>query len=211
VGIAEDVSYFNSASAVEPTIYVPYAQADGLHVDLHDLAIRTNQRPESIAAAARNAIWSVDSNLAVSRVRTMDEVFAISVAPQRFNLLLLALLAALVLILAVVGVYGVTAYTVTQRTREIGVRLALGAAHTDVMRLILIRTGVLVLGGICAGLVLSLSVALLMKNLLFHVSPLDPMTYVLVAGVLLLAGLSACYQPIRSAMRIDPITVLRHE
>jgi predicted permease len=211
VGIAEDVSYFNPASAVEPTIYVPYAQADGLHVDLHDLAIRSNQRPESIAAAVRNAIWSVDSNLAVSRVRTMDEVSAISIAPQRFNLLLLALMAALVLILAVVGLYGVTAYTVTQRTREIGVRLALGAAPTDVMRLILIRTGVLMLGGICVGLVLSVSVAFLMKNLLFHVSPLDPMTYILVAGVLLLAGLSACYQPTRSAMRIDPITVLRHE
>jgi putative ABC transport system permease protein len=211
VGIAEDVSYFNPASAVEPTIYVPCAQADGLHVDLHDFAIRANQRPESIAAAVRNAIWSVDSNLAVSRVRTMDEVSAISIAPQRFNLLLLALMAALVLILAIVGLYGVTAYIVTQRTREIGVRLALGAAPTDVIRLVLIRTGVLMLGGICAGLVLSASVAFLMKNLLFHVSPLDPTTYVLVTGVLLLAGLSACYQPTRSAIRIDPVTVLRHE
>lgn len=211
VGIVDDVSYFDSASAAQPTIYVPYAQADGLHVELHDLAIRANQKPESIATAVRNAIWSVDSNLAVSRVRTMDEVCATSLAPQRFNLLLLALMAGLVLILAVVGLYGVTAYTVAQRTREIGVRLALGAAPADVMRLILLRSGVLVLGGTCVGLALSVSVAFLMKNLLFQVSPLDPMTYVLVAGVLLIVGLSACYGPARSAMRIDPSTVLRYE
>ncbi len=211
VGIVDDVSYFDSASAAQPTIYVPYAQADGLHVGLRDLAIRANQKPESIATAVRNAIWSVDSNLAVSRVRAMDEICAISLTPQRFNLLLLALMAGLVLILAVVGLYGVTAYTVAQRTREIGVRLALGAAPADVMRLILRRSGVLVLGGTCVGLALSVSVAFLMKNLLFRVSPLDPMTYVLVAGVLLIVGLSACYGPARSVMRINPASVLRYE
>jgi predicted permease len=211
VGVVDDVPYFDIVSPAQPTIYVPYAQTADLHTDLHDLAVRTKQRPASVTGAVRDAIRSVDSSLAVSRVRTMEDVYSISTAPQRFNLLLLTLMAALVLFLAAIGLYGVTAYSVAQRTREIGVRLVLGAAPVHVLRLILFHSGALLLFGVTAGIILSFPLTSLMKNLLFNVSALDPVTYGLVAALLCLVGLVACYGPARAATRIDPITALRYE
>jgi putative ABC transport system permease protein len=211
IGIVDDVPYFDISSPRQPTIYVPYAQSADLSLDLHDLAVRAKQSPASVAGEVRNAIWSVDSNLAVSRVRTMEDVYSISVTPQRFNLLLLALMAGLVLLLAAIGLYGVTSYSVAQRTREIAVRLVLGAAPAQVVRLILFQSGLLVIYGVTGGLVLSFSLTSLIKNLLFNVSTLDPITYGLVAVLLSVVGLVACFGPARAAMRIDPITVLRYE
>ena len=211
IGIVDDVSYFDISSPAQPTIYVPYAQSADLSVDLHDVAVRTKQSPASVAREVRSTIWSIDSNLAVSRVRTMEDVYSISVTPQRFNLLLLALMAGLVLLLAAVGLYGVTSYSVAQRTHEIAIRLAVGAAPGQVLRLILLQSGALVLCGVTAGLVLSFSLTSLIKNLLFNVSTLDPITYGLVAALLGVVGLAACCGPARAAMRIEPMTVLHYE
>src|SRR5215472_357062 len=211
IGVVDDVPYFDITSPPQPTIYLPYAQSAALRTDLHDLAVRTLQTPASLTGAVRNVIRNVDGDLAISRVRTMQEVCSISMAPQRFNLLLLTLMAALVLFLAAIGLYGVTAYSVAQRTREIGVRLILGAAPADVLRLILFHSAALMLFGVAAGIALSFSLASLMKNLLFNVSALDPVTYGVVAVLLSLVGLVACYGPARAATRIDPITALRYE
>jgi putative ABC transport system permease protein len=211
IGVVGDVPYFDMISPAQPTIYVPYAQTADLPMDLHDLAVRTKESPTSLAAAVRSAIWSVDSNLAVSRVRTMEDVYSISVTPQRFNLLLLALMAGLVLLLALVGLYGVTSCSVAQRTGEIAVRLALGAVPVQMLRLILLQSGVLVFYGVAVGLALSFSLTSLMENLLFNVGALDLITYGLVAALLSVVGLAACFGPARAAMRIDPMTVLRCE
>lgn len=211
VGVVDDVPYFDITSPPQPTIYVPYSQTADLHMDLHDLALRTSQSPASVAEAIRNEILGVDRNLAVSRVRTMEDVYSISVAPQRFNLLLLALMAGLVLLLAAIGLYGVAASSVVQRTREIGVRLVLGATPAHIFRLILVHSGALVLYGVVTGIVLSLSLTSLINSLLFNVSPLDFVTYGLVAILLSLVGLLACYGPARTAMRVDPITALHYE
>jgi predicted permease len=211
VGVVDNVPYYDIISPAQPTIYVPYAQTADLSIDLHDLALLTKRSPASVAGEVRNAIWSVDSNLAISRVRTMEDVYSISVTPQRFNLLLLALMAGFVLLLAAVGLYGVTSYSVAQRTREIAIRLAVGAAPAQVLRLILLQSGALVLYGVATGLVLSFLLTPLVKNLLFNVSSLDAITYCLVVALLSLVGFVACFGPARAAMRIDPITVLRYE
>jgi len=211
VGVVNDVPYFDIASPVQPTVYVPYAQAASLAIDVHDLAVRTKQDPASVAAAVRNAIWSVDGGLAVSRVRTMNDVYSIAVAPQRFNALLLALMAALVVLLAAIGLYGVTAYSVVQRTHEIGVRLSLGASPADVLRLVLVHSGALVLSGAVAGMIASFLLKSLITNLLFNLSAVDPTTYGAVVGLLGLVAAIACYGPARAAARIDPITALRYE
>jgi putative ABC transport system permease protein len=141
----------------------------------------------------------------------MDELMAVSVAQQRFNMLLLGLFAALALVLAAVGLYGLMAYGVSQRTHEIGVRMALGAQKGNVLRLIVGDGAKLALIGIAIGTTGALVTTRLIASLLFQVKPTDPLTFAAVAGLLALVALAACYIPVRRALRVDPSVALRYE
>jgi putative ABC transport system permease protein len=159
----------------------------------------------------KKQVWSVDSQIPVSDILSMEDIMAVSLAQQRFNMLLLALFAALALILAAVGIYGLMAYSVSQRTHEIGVRLAIGAQRRDVLRLVLRDGAKLTLLGIAIGIIAALTLTRLMAGLLFEVTPTDPATFAAVAILLAVVAFAACYIPARRATRVDPMVALRYE
>jgi putative ABC transport system permease protein len=172
---------------------------------------RTQSSPEGMAAAVKQQIWKIDPQLPVSKVKSMDDVAAASFAERRFNMLLLTLFAALALVLAAVGIYGVISYAVTQRTQEIGIRMALGAGRNDVLKLI-IRNGLaLTLLGIVIGVGGAIGLTRLMSTLLFGVTPTDKPTFIAVSAVLIVVALLACYIPARRATKVDPLIALRYE
>jgi putative ABC transport system permease protein len=175
------------------------------------VAIRTPGLSAGVVEAAKKQIWSVDSRIPVSDIQPMNELLSGSLAEQRFNMLLLVLFATLALILAAVGIYGLTAYAVSQRTHEIGIRLALGAQQRDVMRLVVGDGARLAFFGIALGLAGALALTRVMTSLLFEVKPTDPATFAGVAILLAMVALAACYIPARRAMRVDPMIALRHE
>ena len=175
------------------------------------LAIRTRGASPGLVEEAKKQIWSMDSQLPVGDVHAMDELMAVSLAQQRFNMLLLGLFAGLALILAVVGIYGAMAYAVNQRTHEIGIRTALGAQRGDVLRLVMKDGTKIVLFGIAFGIAGALTLTRLMASLLFEVKPTDPATFADVAVLLALVALAACYIPACRAMRVDPMVALRYE
>jgi predicted permease len=175
------------------------------------LVIRTASDPLAIVAAVRDVIRNVDPNLPVTRVMTMDGLLSDSVSPRRFSAALIGIFAALALLLAVVGIYGVMSYTVSQRTQEIGVRMALGAQVDHVRGMILGQTLKLTLLGVGIGLAGSFVVARFLASLLFGVGTYDPITFLGVALLLTAVALAASYIPARRAMRVDPIVALRYE
>jgi putative ABC transport system permease protein len=192
-----------------PQMYVPYAQ-DSSWPSM-SLVIRTNGEPTAITAAARNEIRSIDKGIPVFNVKTMNDVLMTSVAPQRTSMLLLSAFAAVALLLAMIGIYGVTAYYVTQRTQEIGIRMALGAQMSDVLKLVLRSGMALALIGIGVGMTGAFALTRLMATLLFAVKPTDVVTFAVVSLSLLLTALIACYLPARRATKVDPLVALRYE
>ena len=176
-----------------------------------DLVIRTKSDPAVIAAAVRQAVWKVDKDQPVSNVRTMDQVFAAAISQERFQTLMLGLFAGLALLLACVGLYGVISYSVVQRTHEIGVRMALGAQPVDVLRLVIRQGLLLTFTGLGVGLVAGMFATRVLTDMLFGVTPRDPLTFMGVPVLLLLVALLACYVPARRATRIDPLPALRSE
>jgi putative ABC transport system permease protein len=161
--------------------------------------------------ALQQAIWSVDKDTPITAVATMDQIVAESVAAPRYQTMLLAAFGALGLLLAMVGIYGVISHGVSQRTHEIGVRMALGAARGDVLRMVMREGMLLALGGIVVGVAGALGLTRFLQSLLFEVKPTDPATFVGVAVALMLVAMAACYVPARRAMRVDPMVALRHE
>ena len=215
VGIVGNVHDYDVPSRPRPTFYFPLAQYEsGSGVSgsgvLRDWVVRAVD-PASLAPAIREAIWSFDKDLPVSRVTTMDQVRSASLAPQGFNLLLLGLFACLALVLACVGLYGVAAYSVAQRIHEIGIRVALGAQRADVLRLILGQGVRLALWGVGTGIMTGLGLTRLMSSLLYGVSATDPLTFACVAILLVAVAVAACYIPARRAMKVDPMVALRYE
>jgi ABC-type antimicrobial peptide transport system permease subunit len=174
--------------------------------------IRTNRAStESLLTEARKAIWSVDSSLPVFAVRTLRDLYNQSLARTAFTLVLLAIAGAMALILGIVGIYGVIAYAVTQRTREIGIRMALGAQPPE-LRQMFVRHGLLLAGvGAVIGLGAAAGLTRLMTSLLFGITALDPVTYAGVAALLVAAAALASYVPARRATQIDPLEALRAE
>ena len=175
------------------------------------LVVRSNVEPASLSASVRQAVNEVDRSVPVADVKTMDHVVSESITQPRFNLFLLGLFSAVAMLLSAAGIYGVTAYTVTQRTRELGIRIALGAQVGDVLKMIL-GQGMAVIGiGLIAGLAAAFELMRLLRSLLFGVGENDPLTFAAITGVLVLVALIACYLPARRATKVDPLVALRAE
>jgi putative ABC transport system permease protein len=175
------------------------------------VVMRGNSSSSTLMDQAKKAVWAVDSQIPLTRVQTMPEVMAASIAEQRFNMLLLGIFAAVALLLAAVGVYGVISYSVTQRTHEIGIRMALGARTGSVLKLIVGQGLRLALVGVGLGLGFAFALTRLMSTFLFGVSATDPQTFVLISIVLVAVALLASYIPARRATRVDPMVALRCE
>jgi ABC-type antimicrobial peptide transport system permease subunit len=170
-----------------------------------------SRNPMDLLDAAREAVWAVNPNLPVARVRTLDEYVDRSMAQTSFTLIMLDIAAAVALFLGSVGIYGVISYVVSQRTREIGVRMALGAEQRDVSRMVLKQASLLAGGGVVIGLAGAMGLTRLMSSLLFGVSPMDPVTFGSVAVGLAAVALVASYVPARRAAKVDPVVALRFE
>ena len=162
-------------------------------------------------AVVREKVHSLDSGLALFRVRTMEDIISASAADTSYQTVLLGSFALLALLLTVVGIYGVMAYTVTQRSHEIGIRLALGAHPGGILRMIMRRGAQLTLAGLALGIAGALALTRLMANLLFGIQSRDPSVFVIVATLLAIVALAACYIPARRAMKVDPMMALRYE
>jgi len=175
------------------------------------LAVRASIEPMNLANAVRQEVWAIDSNIPIANVRTMDQILANVTAQPRFNTILLGIFAAVALALASVGIYGVLSYSVTQRTREIGVRIALGAQQGDVLKLVIRQGMSLCLLGVAVGLLASFALTRLMEGMLFGVSATDPAIFMTIGVFLLGVALLACYLPARRATKVDPIIALRYE
>ena len=190
-------------------MYVPYAQDAGW--GSLSLVVRTNSEPTAFAGAVRNEIRAVDKGIPIYNIKTLDDVVATSAAPRRTPMLLLSSFASVAMLLAMLGIYGVTAYYVTQRTHEIGVRIALGAQLKDVLRLILTRGVVFALVGIVLGAVGAFALTRYLTTLLFGVPPIDLFTFLIVAAILVVVALLASAIPARRAAKVDPLVALRYE
>jgi len=210
-GVVADVKYFGLNQPADPAVYTPYVQSDERWRRFMTLALRTPGPSSGLAEVVKKQVWSMDSNLPVSNVRTMDELTEESLVADKFNLFLLGLFAALALILAAVGIYGLMAYSVSQRTHEMGLRIALGAQRGAVLRMVM-REGVkTVFLGIAVGISGALALTRVMTSLLFEIKPTDPPTFVDAAILLAIVALAACYLPARRAMKVDPMVALRYE
>lgn len=210
VGIVGDIHQGSLELAPNMQFYVPHAQWPFPDSDM-TVAIRTAGPPAVLASAARQAIRSLDASQPVSRVTPLEGYLQLSVQARRFSLLLLGAFAAIALLLSVVGIYGVTAYSVAQRTNEVGIRMALGAQPRSILWLVVGDGLLLALVGIGIGVAAALVLTRFLRNLLFEIKPNDPVTFVSVVFLLLIVALLAFYIPARRAMRVDPMVALRYE
>ncbi len=212
VGVVSDVKGGSLNQPTPSLVYAPLTQhrREGWSNNLM-LAVQTSTKPETLSSAIRDQVRALDPDQPVTSIRTMDELLERTLSGAKFSLLLFGLFAALALVLAAIGIYGVMATTVTQRTHEIGLRMALGAQKRDVLRLVIGQGMVLVLIGIAAGLASAFALTRLMATLLFGISPTDPMTLALITFLLAAVALLACYLPARRATKVDPLVALRYE
>ena len=208
VGVAADVRTWPKAMTAEPEIYYPYAQRTRW---VSVFVVRTGGPPAALAATVRERVWAVDSNTLMGPARTMREAMMRPLRSPRFNMLLMVLFASMATILAVVGVYGVISFTTAQRTREIGVRMALGASRAAVLRMVLARSMSIVLVGVSAGAAAFLVASRLLTSLLYGVRATDVTTISVVALLLTAVTLIACIVPARRAADTDPLQALRAE
>jgi putative ABC transport system permease protein len=208
VGVVGDVRQLSLVDEVTPQIYAPLSQ-----VPLEEMAlvVRTVLEPASVAATIRSLVASIDPEVPVSEIQALVQVRDESISTDRFRTLVIGCFGLLALALAVIGVYGVISYGVVQRTREIGIRVALGARHAQVLRLVVGEGMLTVGGGIAAGLVAAAALSRLLVSLLYEVRPGDPATFLAIALLIACVALAACSLPARRALRVDPAATLRDE
>ncbi|HEV8263142.1 MAG TPA: ABC transporter permease [Burkholderiales bacterium] len=208
VGVAGNIKQFGLDDAMAPQIWTAFAQNPHIFATL---AARTERDPMVLAETVRRAVWSVDKDQPVWKVRSMESLLDRSLGPRRFMMTLLGIYSALALVLAAVGIYGVMSYAVGQRTQEIGIRMSLGAQPRDILRLVLARGSLLSLCGIVLGMIAAFGLTRFLQAQLFEVKATDPVTFALAGVALTAVALLACYVPARRATKVDPMVALRYE
>jgi predicted permease len=208
IGVVGAVKHNGLDGVVRGQLYMPHNQRPQ---GAMYLVIRTSGNPTDVAGAVKSAIQTFDKDQPVYNIKTMEEYLAGSVAKRRFTMLLFGIFGAVALILAAVGLYGVMSYSVTQRTHEIGIRMALGAKQSDVLRLVVGQGMLLALAGVGIGIGAAFALTRLMSSLLFGVGATDPLTFILISFILTGVALGACFVPARRATRVDPMIALRYE
>jgi predicted permease len=208
IGVVGSIRQTTLDADLRPAMYLPYAQSPNNGVTV---IVRSTGNPLALAGVVREQVRALDKDVPVYHVRTMDQVFGDSVAQPRFSMLVVGLFAALALVLSAVGIYGVMAYSVSRRSHEIGVRMALGARASQVLKLVLTEGMSLALIGLTIGLFGAFVLTRVMTSLLFGVSPRDPFTFVGISVLLAVVAFVACYLPARRATRVDPLVALRYE
>jgi ABC-type antimicrobial peptide transport system permease subunit len=208
VGVVGDVKDQPNSPGAEPAFW--WSQYQASEPDM-SIAVRTQSDPRQVADGLRNAVHALDPELAVAEIKQMDQVTDASVSTPRFTFVLVGLFAALAILLAGIGAYGVIAYTVTQRTSEFGLRIALGAQRKDLLRMVLAQSARLVVPGTIIGVLLALSLGRVVQTLIYGVSAADPLIYASVILMVPAVALLASYVPARRAARSDPMQTLRAE
>jgi putative ABC transport system permease protein len=214
VGIVADVKHNDLTGVVKEKFYIPHTQwhvSTGNPIRSMTLIVKTEGDPASVTGAVRQAIRSMDASLPISNVRTMDDVVGATLSAPRFTGMLLTGFAALALILSAIGIYGVLSYVVSRRTREIGIRVAIGAGRLQVLRLVLGQGLVLTVTGVVVGLVAAFWGSAFMRDMLYGVTPTDPLTFVVVGVLLTLIAMIASLVPALRATRVDPLVALKAE
>ena len=206
VGVVGDVKYAGLDVAAEPAYYEHYQQASWSYTYI---VIRSSSEPRSLATGVRQTVWSLDKDLPIANMQTMEDLLSESVARPRFRTFVFLVLGTLAIVLAVTGIYGVISYLVSQRTREIGIRVALGAQRRTVLNLIIRQGMSLALIGAAIGLIAAFVLTRLMRGLLYEVEATDPLTFASITILLLLVSLAACWIPARRAAKVDPLVALR--
>jgi putative ABC transport system permease protein len=213
VGVVGDVRNYGLDADVKPEAYVPFLQSAPSYlasvVSAPVIVVRSAMEPTALGSAVREQVQALDKDQPVSEIKTMEWYLADSMAQRRFNMFLLGAFAGLALVLAAVGIYGVIAYTVTQRTHEMGIRIALGAKGGDILRLVFSNAMATTLTGIALGLAAAFALTRLLRSLLYQVSPTDPVIFAAIPLLLLTVSIIATYLPARRAMKVNPITALR--
>jgi putative ABC transport system permease protein len=211
IGVVGDVKHYGLSLPELPAFYNSYEQQDQQWKRWMYLAVRADGNPGQLAAQVKGQIWSIDKQIPVTRLRTMSDVMAASMAAQRFNMTLMGIFAAVALVLAAIGIYGVISYSVTQRTHEIGIRMALGAETGDVLGIVL-RQGLQLAGiGVAVGIGAAFALTRVLSTLLFGVSTTDPVVFGGISAILTLVALGATFIPARRATKVDPMIALRYE
>ena len=208
VGVVGDAKHYWLEETQQPQMYGPYSQQPGYFATV---VIRTTVDPLSLSEPVRQALWKVDADQPMWKIRTVEFLVSRSVADRKFLLALMGIFASLALVLTIIGLYGVISYLVNQRTQEIGIRMALGAQMQDILRMVLKQGMILVLTGVALGLAAAWISTRLMSRLLYQVSATDPLTFSVIAGLLIVVALLACYLPARRATKVDPLVALRYE
>jgi putative ABC transport system permease protein len=208
VGVVDDIRHASLEEKPQPQAYLPFWQSS---YTTASVVLRSNYNSEMIVADVRKIVSALDSSLAIGDIRTMDQLVSEATAERRFQTLLLSVFSGIALVLSLVGLYALVAYSVRQRTAEIGIRMALGAQRRDILRLVIRQGAALTFAGVPIGLLGSWALSRLLANLLFEVKPTDGTTFAVVAFVVCCVALAACYLPARRAMRVDPMVALRYE
>jgi putative ABC transport system permease protein len=209
VAVIRNTQSDSLGSPAAPEMFIPLAQCP--RIGTMTFVLRTQMDPLAAISAAQAQASSIDKTVPLFRVKTLDQYLAASVAQPRFNVLLLCAFASLALVIAGIGLYGAISYSVTQRTHEIGIRLALGAQPKEILRIVVAQGALLSCLGIAIGLLAAFALTRFIASLLFNIRPHDPLTFTAVAALLILVALLASILPACRAMRVDPLVALRYE